>query len=154
MPANCGNGTIDAAEQCDGVDLGGEDCETLLGQQYGGIEGSSLACTPLCAFDTERCTLGGMPCGSEQQCDFAGGGLQCSEMGFADAAGIMPDCLPNCTPDITACTGHPDCGNGVAEGAEPCDGSDVPTSCDDWTLPPGTLTCAPGCVLDFSGCTG
>src|SRR5262249_21952795 len=48
----CGNGQIDAGEQCDGIDLGGNDC-TTIGQ---GFAGGALACNPNnCQFDTSGC---------------------------------------------------------------------------------------------------
>lgn len=48
----CGNGKLEAPEQCDGDDLGGADCAGL-GLGY---SGGTLACTPKCAFDTLGCT--------------------------------------------------------------------------------------------------
>jgi hypothetical protein len=53
---NCGNGVIDAGEQCDGADLQGFDCQSL------GLNGGTLACDPMmCTFDTSMCssTTGG-----------------------------------------------------------------------------------------------
>jgi hypothetical protein len=53
---NCGNGIIDAGEQCDGADLQGFDCASL------GLNGGTLACDPMmCTFDTSMCssTTGG-----------------------------------------------------------------------------------------------
>lgn len=53
---NCGNGVIDAGEQCDGGDLQGFDCASL------GLNGGTLACDPMmCTFDTSMCssTTGG-----------------------------------------------------------------------------------------------
>ena len=46
----CGNGAIDAGEQCDGVLLGGQTCVTV-----GAFVGGSLTCAPQCAFDTSSC---------------------------------------------------------------------------------------------------
>lgn len=53
---NCGNGVIDAGEQCDGIDLQGFDCMSL------GLNSGTLACDPMmCTFDTSMCssTTGG-----------------------------------------------------------------------------------------------
>jgi hypothetical protein len=51
---NCGNGIIDAGEQCDGADLQGFDCPSL------GLGGGVLGCDPItCTFDTSMCMPGG-----------------------------------------------------------------------------------------------
>lgn len=50
----CGNGEIDDDEQCDGVNLVGEDCVSM-----GFIRGT-LACSSECVFNTSQCTLVGL----------------------------------------------------------------------------------------------
>ena len=45
----CGNGVVEGAESCDGVDLGGETCASL------GFSSGSLACTAGCGFDVSGC---------------------------------------------------------------------------------------------------
>jgi len=49
----CGNGSVDAGEECDGGNVGGADC-TTLGL---GFTGGQLACDG-CSFDTSACTAG------------------------------------------------------------------------------------------------
>lgn len=52
--AQCGNGKIDANEQCDGGNLNGFTCESL------GNAGGTLGCDPVtCTFDTSMCDGGG-----------------------------------------------------------------------------------------------
>jgi hypothetical protein len=52
--ANCGNGSIDDGEQCDGADLQGFTCVDL------GMSGGELGCDPVtCTFDASMCTGGG-----------------------------------------------------------------------------------------------
>jgi hypothetical protein len=70
----CGNGTIDAGEQCDGADLNSFDCTSL------GYSGGTLACgAATCTFDTTLCnndttTTGGVcvevfdPCTVDADC--------------------------------------------------------------------------------------
>lgn len=46
----CGNGLIEGDEQCDGADLGGATCESLM-------EGTGvLLCSPECLYDTSQCS--------------------------------------------------------------------------------------------------
>jgi hypothetical protein len=62
----CGNGVIDADEQCDGEDFGGLDCAAL--PEHGGGE---LACDGACMLDTSACTaclVATAPCRSDAQC--------------------------------------------------------------------------------------
>ncbi len=47
--AACGNGRLDAGEQCDGANLFGRTCATL------GFTGGDLACGPDCIFDVRGC---------------------------------------------------------------------------------------------------
>ncbi|HXG20063.1 MAG TPA: beta-propeller fold lactonase family protein [Methylomirabilota bacterium] len=51
--AGCGNGSIDASEECDGAALDGASCASL------GFGGGSLTCRPRCAAGDKKCTL---PC--------------------------------------------------------------------------------------------
>lgn len=50
---NCGDGTIDAGEQCDGSNLGGATCESL------GYGTGALGCKQNCTFDYSGCSGGG-----------------------------------------------------------------------------------------------
>ncbi|MBU4421929.1 S8 family serine peptidase, partial [Patescibacteria group bacterium] len=50
-PQYCGNGIIDDTEECDGTELGGATCESVLGATYAG----SLACALDCIYDTSEC---------------------------------------------------------------------------------------------------
>ncbi len=52
LPSGCGNGTIEAGEDCDFGDLAGETCTSQLGPEALG----TLACAPgACTFDTSGC---------------------------------------------------------------------------------------------------
>ena len=52
--SQCGNGSINAPEQCDGANLNGFTCEAL------GNAGGTLQCDPVtCTFDTQLCEGGG-----------------------------------------------------------------------------------------------
>jgi lysyl endopeptidase len=62
----CGNGTIEAGEDCDGGDLGGQTCESL------GYASGALACSSSCQFDTSGCVAAcgapGASCTGNAQC--------------------------------------------------------------------------------------
>ena len=49
----CGNGVIDAGEECDSDDLGAQTCEGL------GFDGGTLTCTDACVLDTAGCSACG-----------------------------------------------------------------------------------------------
>lgn len=54
LPGMCGNGVVDAGEQCDGLDLQNFTCDSL------GLSGNGLACDDtMCTFDTSMCMAGG-----------------------------------------------------------------------------------------------
>jgi hypothetical protein len=69
---NCGDGTVNqGVEQCDGSDLNGETCSSL-------VSGSSgiLSCSSQCTFDTSQCAIGnpGNPGGDSGGSSGGGGG--------------------------------------------------------------------------------
>ena len=50
LPPNCGNGTIDSSEQCDGGNLNGKVCSSI------GYSGGILSCNNNCTYNTSACT--------------------------------------------------------------------------------------------------
>lgn len=81
------------------------------------------------------------------------GGLTCGNFGFDDGEltcsnTITPgDCTQILTPFCSTC------GNGVKEGFEQCDGSDVGSStCQTFGYNTGSLSCASNCNLVITGC--
>jgi len=150
-PDTCGNGAVDFAEQCDGVDLFGFSCEAL------GLGEGSLACSEVCLFDTTDC-VGALPdCGDGfvqpgEQCDQGDlQGLSCGALGLG--GGVLT-CSLECTFDTSGCLNGPGCGDGVVSPGEQCDGADLQGfTCDSLGLGGGVLTCDDAqCVFDTSGC--
>ncbi len=103
----CGDGVLfrpepwyfeyDWLESCDGTDLGGATCESVIP----GSSGGALSCDARCTFVIDKCLW---------------------------------------------------CGNGIIEGTESCDGTNVPQQCTDvWDFegPPG---CNTSCQEDYNGC--
>ncbi len=50
-PLDCGNGTINTGEECDGAQLGGETCATL------DFDSGTLGCTSSCVYSYEHCEV-------------------------------------------------------------------------------------------------
>jgi hypothetical protein len=99
----CGDGVVDAGEQCDGLDLGGETCASLIANTSG-----TLACTVACQFDVSGC-VGNPPtslCGNGvidmgEDCDFGDlGGRSCRSEGFF---GGTLACGTGCALDTSGC---------------------------------------------------
>ncbi len=147
LGADCGNGAIDAAEECDGTELGGDDC-TTVGQ---GWIGGTLSCTSGCLFDTAGCTpppdCGNMTIDASEDCDGADlGGETCESLGQGFVGGTLA-CGAGCAFDTSGCTAPPDCGTGTIEPGEECDPPawGMGTCLSEAGLVSGTLGCTGGC---------
>lgn len=87
-PGACGDGVLDAREQCDGAELGGQTCETQ------GFGGGALGCTAACALDTQGCAT----CGN----DMVEAGEDCDDGNTAAGDGCDAACKTEaqaCEPD-------------------------------------------------------
>jgi hypothetical protein len=114
----CGNGVLDAGEQCDGADLGGATC---AGE---GFAGGALSCASNCTLDTSGCTnCGNGVRDSGEVCDGGDlGGATCGDQGCTGGGALA--CNATCSGyDESACLGCPLCNeNGVCEAGEDCEG--------------------------------
>ncbi|MEE8409459.1 MAG: hypothetical protein V3T05_07635, partial [Myxococcota bacterium] len=150
----CGNDVQEPGEGCDGADLGGTTCVDL------DLGAGNLACTATCTLDTSGC--GAVTCGDgainqpSEACDGSDlGGVACADVGFQFGQLI---CAADCTFNTLLCRGSSaTCDDGVIEGPEECDGTDLNgETCDSlgWN-PGGTLVCdGTTCLFATSGCTG
>ncbi len=134
----------------------------------GGLGVASLASLvllfPACTFDTSgldpvstnNATCGNGTLEAPEVCDGADlGGQTCVSQGFD--SGVL-QCLGTCAGyDTSACVGTgPVCGDGVIEGSEVCDGTNLGgQTCLTQGFDSGTLACAAGChAFDTSACEG
>lgn len=150
----CGDGVIEADEQCDGTELGTMTCDSL------GFDGGSLSCTDTCEYDTSACGGDGPVCGDgstngTEDCDGTDlGSNTCTAMGFE---GGTLGCNGDCTFDTSGCTNDgPGCGNGSVDVGEQCDGLDLAgqTCISQGFAGGGILLCDASCSFDTSNCMG
>jgi hypothetical protein len=149
--STCGDGMVDVAEECDGVDLSGATCLSL----GLGFVGGTLGCTAACDFDTSGCMApagcGDGMVGGTEECDGANlAGMSCASLGFA--SGVL-GCTGGCLLDDGGCF---TCGDAVIEGPEACDGAATGgATCTSLGYGGGALGCTSDCaMLDESGCVG
>ncbi|MBN2722681.1 MAG: SUMF1/EgtB/PvdO family nonheme iron enzyme, partial [Deltaproteobacteria bacterium] len=151
---NCGNGSIQDPEECDGDDLGDKTCS-----DFSGFIGGVLMCGTDCRFDTKNCeTEANCGDGSVQPGEECDGddldGKDCLSMGFQNGGSLS--CNGDCTFNVSECLGTSNCGNGSIDEGEECDGTLLGNvTCG--TLGyygGGDLTCTTACTLNTSGCQG
>ncbi|MDA3863467.1 MAG: hypothetical protein PF689_06310 [Deltaproteobacteria bacterium] len=147
---NCGNGTIEAPELCDGENLNGFTCSGLEG-----FSGGNLFCGSDCRFDTSGCF-------SQPQCDDGKveGAEQCDSSNLqgqnCESLGLISgklNCTPECTFDVSGCEGEESCGDGILQLNEQCDQSEFgDQKCISLGFYGGKLNCTDSCKLDTSQC--
>jgi len=178
-PELCGNGTIDAGENCDGDELDNVTCADL------GFDNGVLACSEDCEFEYSGCTSTPAGCGDDA-CDAGESYVSCPEdctdavcnhdgiidpgedcddenmnnkscEDFADYSGGTLFCYwEDCTFSFEGCVTTPEtCGNDQLDDGEDCDGDLLGgSSCESlgWGYTGGDLACD-SCAFDDSGCT-
>ena len=153
LPTTCGNGTIEAPEQCDGANLGGATCLGL------GFASGTLGCTTGCAYDLTTCQArASSTCGDGivdplEQCDGADlGGATCRGLGFLGGDLL---CTANCAFDTSVCTrsAASTCGDGFVDVVEQCDGASLGgQTCVSLGFASGNLGCTQTCGFDLFNC--
>lgn len=146
-PPPCGNGVVDAGEQCDSTELAGQTCATVTGLPDG------VVTCDQCALEISGChdcgngiiEAGGEACDGEEL-----DGRTCQDLGFV--TGELR-CSDQCQLSLTLC--EQGCGNGVIEDAEACDGTNLAgLGCPDFGFQRGSLVCDADCQYDVTGCAG
>ena len=112
-------------EDCDGDDFGYKTtCEAA-----GNFVTGEIGCNDDCSFDTSGCE--GPPCGNglregKEACDPPDfGGRTCGQETKGELTGGRLSCAEDCLSYSTDTCGHPECGNGIRETGEACDGADL-----------------------------
>ncbi len=130
----CGDGAIQAGEQCDGENLAGRSCRGL------GFDAGTLACFDDCTFDASQCEL--VSCGDGvindplEACDRDDlNGESCESLGF-DGGDLS--CSPGCGFDTVSCLME-DCydrRDNDADGLIDCADSSCSVACADACFAP------------------
>src|SRR5690606_7820029 len=104
----CGNGASDVGEECDGADLNGASCESLMPSVF---SGGVLRCSDNCEFDTSACesvaTCGNGVLEPGEECDSLElSGQSCGGLGYS---GGRLSCDADCGLDESDCEVGQDC---------------------------------------------
>jgi hypothetical protein len=155
-------------EECNGTD---DDCDGLLDEDFGCVRGTREPCPTSCGSTGTRACLtdcswdvcappaevcNGVDDDCDRTCDdgfrcCARSERDCSTLGFYSGTAL---CADDCSGWVTSTCSN--CGNGVIDAGESCDGADLGGN-DCTTIGMGfgggRLRCAAGCRFDTSGCT-
>lgn len=139
----CGNGIVEGDEECDGLDLVGEDCTTR------GFASGILRCSE-CSLDASECTnCGNGVLDADEPCDGErSNGQTCATEGFF--AGDLA-CTPTCELDTSRC--H-ECGDAVIDDDEICEAGQLGAhTCASLGHGDGELACGVDCrSFETSAC--
>ncbi len=153
VPTTCGNGVIEAGEQCDGGDLGGATCASE------GFGGGGIQCTESCTLDTSNCnTCGNGIVDDGEECDGAdlGTSSTCADLQLGGDNEPL-GCTAACQYDFAECSG---CGDGVVTDPEQCEpAGDILNkadlngeTCMSLGFDEGLLDCSDGCTFNTDSC--
>jgi hypothetical protein len=95
--SNCGDGIIDAGEECDSASLNGNSCRSL------GYSNGELKCTNFCRLDPSECLIN--TCGDENDNCIPDSTISCEELGRGDGGPLhCNDSTCDWDYDFSSCT--------------------------------------------------
>lgn len=174
IPATCGNNAIDDGEDCDNSVTTPQSwsCASMNDTYYNG----SVTCNNRCSYDFHACTTQRSLCNNPigvidegEECDGTNrNGFSCNSMTYT-----LPDsstrfytsgtlsCYPRessnyCKFDKSGCVKPVECGDGIIDSGEECDGTNMgsKTTCDDYdpSFSSTPLSCDNTCHYDINSC--
>lgn len=157
----CGDGVLQSSlgETCDGSQLGGKNCLSL----DMGFDSGTLSCSDQCQFNTSLCKAppkiscgDGIKNGTEVCDGNQLGSETCLTLNMGFDSGTL-SCSAQCLFNTSQCktTPQPSCGDGIINGTEVCDGSQLGgKTCLglDMGFDSGTLSCNGQCQFNTSLC--
>ncbi len=152
-PPVCGDGVKNGNDACDGGDLGGATCTSVVGKPATGAP----TCQPDCTLSPAGCHYcGDGAIDGGESCDGATlGSATCASVVGAGSVGTLK-CASTCAFDTSGCSAPPSCGDGVKNGSEACDTTDYGgatcASVVGKSSATGSLLCNGQCAFDTSGC--
>jgi len=151
---SCGDGFVDPGEQCDGSNLNGTTCASLLYYKTDGV----LACNSECRFvttdcGTARCGDGMIQENENEQCEGSDlNGQSCQSLLY-DRGTLS--CSAGCRFDVTDCVGAGACGDSIIQAPEQCDGNQLgDQTCQGLGYYAGSLRCGSNCQFELGSCSG
>ncbi|MDY0003301.1 MAG: DUF4215 domain-containing protein, partial [Polyangia bacterium] len=138
----CGNGTIDDGEECDGDDLGGNDCTTL----GAGFTSGELSCLAACRFDSTGCRLAS--CGN----GVLDPGEECDDGNSSNNDACMNNCQNARCGDGYVWAGQEACDDGNNSNSDACLGDCQAASCGDGHVWTGQEACDDGNASNTDSC--
>ncbi|MBO4350606.1 MAG: hypothetical protein J6A01_06665, partial [Proteobacteria bacterium] len=141
---SCGDNIVNGTELCDTTSF--LENRTLCSAWDSQYASGRVSCTSSCELDYSKCSKD--PTITDEICD---------NLVDDDDNGLI-DCYDSACATDEICKAEAECGNGIVDGYEQCDGTSFlsgKTQCNDWmkVFKSGTVTCHPNCTINYETCS-